>query len=411
MCADSLEGRVVAGGGRNSARRARRWVPYVGGLLLLGLIAFGLWPKPVPVEIASVSRGVLRATIDEEGKTRIKQRYVVAAPVTGQLRRIPFKAGAEVVVDETVVAVIDPVAPALLDARSRAAAQARLESASANLDKAKAEHLFSASELRRFQQLYSEKTIAIQDLEAARMRDSSAAKAEASAEGDLRRAQAELDVFGNSGGSQSEDPCPTREIKAPASGRVLRLYEENARVVSAGTPLMEIGDPSNLEVVIEVLSRDGAVIPQGAKVEFEQWGGPAPLVGRVRLVEPAAFTKVSALGVEEQRVNVIADLLTPPQDRRNVGDNFRVEAKIIIWESPDTLKVPAGALFREGDQWAAFEVVDGRATLRTVKAGRSSGTETQVLDGLSAGAKVILYPSSRVREGTRVSPIQVAPRS
>jgi HlyD family secretion protein len=188
---------------------------------------------------------------------------------------------------------------------------------------------------------------------------------------------------------------------------VLRVFEENARTVTAGTPLVEVGDPADLEVVIEVLSRDGAAIPAGAPVEFEQWGGGEPLRGRIRLIEPAAFTKVSALGVEEQRVNAIADLLTPPDQRRNVGDSFRVEARIVVWEAKDALKVPAGALFRHGEQWAAFVVEDGHARLRPVKAGRSSGTETQVLEGLKTGDEVILYPGSRVKDGQRVARLQL----
>lgn len=392
-----------------SNQHARRWVPYLGGLLLLGLIAAGLWPRPVPVETAVVARGLLRVSVNEEGKTRIKQRYVVAAPVTGQLRRIPFKAGAEVKANETVLAVIDPLAPTLLDARSRATAEARRDSAFADLQKRETAHSFSASDLRRLETLYGEKTISIQELEAAQMREASAAKEKAAAQSALRQAQAELAEFTGGTVANSNDPCPAREIRAPSSGRVLRVFEENARAVSAGTPLVEIGDPTDLEVVVEVLSRDGAAIPAGAKAEFEQWGGSQPLVGRVRFVEPAAFTKISALGVEEQRVNVVADLLTPPEQRTNIGDNFRVEAKIIIWEANDVLKVPAGALFRQGDQWAAFVLVDGRVQLRLVKAGRSSGTETQILEGLQPGDRVILYPGSRVFDGQRATPIRIAP--
>ena len=178
-------------------------------------------------------------------------------------------------------------------------------------------------------------------------------------------------------------------------------------MVTAGTPLVEAGDPSDLEVVIEVLSRDGAAIKPGSKVELEQWGGGELLEARVRLVEPAAFTKVSALGVEEQRVNVVADLLTPPDQRRSVGDNFRVEAKIIVWETDQALKVPAGALFRQGETWAAFVLAEGRAHLRIVKAGRSSGTETQVLEGIKPGDELILYPGGRVRDGQRVRAIKI----
>ena len=239
------------------------------------------------------------------------------------------------------------------------------------------------------------------------MREASALKEETAAQSALRQAEAELAEFSSATAQETGSLCPAREIKAPASGRVLRVFEENTRVVTAGTPLVEIGDPADLEVVIEVLSRDGAEIAPGAKVEFEQWGGTEPLIGHVRLVEPAAFTKVSALGVEEQRVNVIADLLTPLEQRKNVGDNFRVEARIIVWENSDALKVPAGALFRQGDQWATFVVIDGSSRLRVVKAGRSSGTETQILQGLEPGDKVILYPGSRVHDGQRVTPIRI----
>jgi HlyD family secretion protein len=392
---------------RLNNQRTRRWLPYLGAVVLLGLITVGLWPKPVPVEIAAASIGTLRATVNEEGKTRIKQRYVVAAPVTGQLRRIPFKAGAEVKASETVLAVIDPLAPTLLDPRARASAEARRDSAAANLEKTGAAHKFAASELRRFERLYADKTVSVQELEAAQMREATALKEQTAAESALRQAEAEMAEFGSTFGSETNSVCLPREVKSPISGRILKVFEESARVVTAGTALVEIGDPSELEVVVEVLSRDGAAIQPATKVEFEQWGGDQPLVGRVRLVEPAAFTKISALGVEEQRVNVVADLLTPPEARANVGDNFRVEARIIVWEASDALKVPAGALFRQGNQWATFVLESGHARLRLLKVGRSSGTETQVLEGLKPGEEVIVYPGSRVHDGERVRPIKV----
>jgi len=389
-------------------RHTRRWLPYAGAVLLVALIIAGLWPQPVPVETARVTRGTLRATVNEEGKTRIKQRYVVSAPVTGQLRRIPFKAGAEVEAGQTVLAVIDPLSPAMLDARSRALAEARRDTAAANLEKARSTHTFTSSELRRFEKLYAEKTVSIQELETAQMHEASAAKDEAASQSALHQAEAELAEFSPNEAGTNAVRSPT-EVKAPVSGRVLRVFEENARVVTLGTPLLEIGDPADLEVVIEVLSRDGAAIPPGTPVELEQWGAPgAPeLHARVRLVEPAAFTKVSALGVEEQRVNVVADLLTPADERRNVGDKFRVDARIIVWQTDQALKVPAGALFRRGDQWSAFVVSDGRAELRPIKVGRSSSTETQILEGLKEGEEVILYPGSRVHAGQRVRPIEV----
>jgi HlyD family secretion protein len=374
-------------------------------VVLVALITAGLWPRPLPIETARAAVGTLRATVNEEGKTRIKQRYVVSAPVTGQLRRVPFKAGAEVRAGETVVAVIEPVSPTLLDARTRTATEAKRDTALANLEKARAGQRFAASDLRRLEKLQAEKMISVQELETAQLREASASKDQAAAESALRQAEAELAEFATNAPVGTNTLLDPVQVKAPATGSVLRVFEENARVVSAGTPLMEIGDPADLEVVVEVLSRDGAAIPPGTPVELEQWGGGEPLRAQVRLVEPAAFTKVSALGVEEQRVNVIADLLTPPEQRRNVGDAFRVEARIIVWEARDALKVPAGALFRKGEQWAAFVAADGRARLRIVKAGRSSGTETQVLEGLKQGEVVILYPGSRVRDGQRVIPV------
>jgi HlyD family secretion protein len=396
-----------SGARRSANHRVRRWVPYFGAALLLALILAGLWPKAVSVETASAVRGSLRVTINEEGKTRIKQRYVVTAPVAGQLRRIPFKSGAQVISGQTVVAIIDPVAPTLLDQRTRATAVANRDAAAANLEKARAAHVFGASELRRFQTLYADKTISIQELEGAQWREASAMREQTAAESTLRQAEAELEEF-STVPTGTNGVCAARELLAPASGLVLKVFEENSRVVAAGTPLLEIGDPSDLEVVVEVLSRDGARIPAAADVEFEQWGGSQPLLGKVRLVEPAAFTKVSALGVEEQRVNVIADLLTPAGQRTNVGDNFRVEAKIIVWRDEDALKVPAGALFRQEEQWATFTLVEGRAHLQLVKVGQSSGTETQVVEGLAPGTAVILYPSSRVHDGERVKPITIS---
>jgi HlyD family secretion protein len=391
----------------NGNRHSRRWLPYVVALVVVGAIVVGLWPQPVPVETAASTVGTLRATVNEEGKTRIKQRYVVSAPVSGQLRRIPFKAGDEVRAGETVLAVIDPLASPLLDARARSLAEARRDAASANQEKARSAHDFAASELKRFETLYAQKTVSVQERETAQWREASAARDLSAAESALRQAEAELAEFSPGAEAGTGSGRPPREVKSPASGRVLRVLEENARVVLGGTPLLEIGDPNDLEVVIEVLSRDGATIASGAKVEFEQWGKGEPLLGRVRLIEPAAFTKVSALGVEEQRVNVVADLVTPPDQRLGLGDAFRVEARIVVWEAADTLKVPAGALFRRGEQWAAFVVANGRAQLRSVKAGRSSGNETQILEGLKFGELLILYPGSRVQDGQRVKQIKI----
>ncbi|MBI3853908.1 MAG: efflux RND transporter periplasmic adaptor subunit [Verrucomicrobia bacterium] len=393
---------------RRNHRRPKRWLPWLGAALLLALIVIGFLPRPLPVETARVTQGALRATVNEEGKTRIKQRYVVSAPVTGHLRRIPFKAGAEIEAGKTVLAVIDPVAPAMLDARNRALAEARRDTAAANLDRAREAQRFAANELRRIEKLFADKSVSQQDLENAQWRETSAAKDLTVAESALRQAETELREFPSGEGATTNWVRAPVEVTSPTSGRVLHVFEESTRVVAAGTPLVDVGDPADLEAIIEVLSRDGAAIGPGAKVELEQWGGGQPLEARVRLVEPAAFLKISALGVEEQRVNVVVDFVTPYEQRRNLGDNFRVEARIVVWETDRALKAPAGALFRRGQNWAAFVLAGGRAELRRVQVGRTSGSEMQILDGLKEGEEVILYPGDRVHERQRVRPIQVA---
>jgi HlyD family secretion protein len=389
----------------NQRHRKRRWLPWLGAAIVLALIVAGLWPKPLPVEIAEASVGTLRATVNEEGKTRIRNRFVVSAPVAGQLRRVPFKAGAEIKAGE-VVAVIDPLAPGILDARTRAAAEARRDTAVANLERANVQHRFALSELRRAEKLAADQTLSAQEFETAQWRENTAMKEKAAAESAVRQAEVELAEFAGGSTTSAATRSPI-EVKAPVSGRVLRLFEESSRAVTTGTQLMELGDPADLEVVVETLSRDGASIQPGTRVLLEHWGGETPLEARVRLVEPAAFTKVSALGVEEQRVNVVADIVTPVEQRRSLGDNFRVEARIVVWETGRTLKVPSGALFRRGSDWAAFVVSEGRAQFRSVKVGRTSGTETQVLEGLKEGEQVILYPGDRIQPGQRIRRIQV----
>ena len=384
----------------SSSPTRRRWLPYVLGLALIAALALGLRPKPAPVETALAATGPLRATVSEEGKTRIRQRYVVSSPVTGQLRRVPFKPGASVAAGD-VVAVIEPMASSPLDTRSRALAEARRDSAVATLEKTRAAHALAVSEFKRVQRMFDAGTVSPQDIENAQLRETTASREIVAAEGALRAAVAELAVVG-------PDTLPALiEVRAPVAGRVLHVFQESERPVAAGTPLLDAGDPADLEVVIELLSRDGAALAPGARVELEQWGGPKPLEARVRLVEPAAFTKISALGVEEQRVNVVADIITPVAERASLGDNFRVEARVIVWETENTLKVPVSALFRRGGSSAAYIVRGGKAVLVPVEAGRSSGSEVQVLKGLNAGDEVILYPGDRVSDGQRVKPVKI----
>lgn len=393
---------------RNGQRHFfRRLVPWFGALALLGLLVAGLWPKPVIVETTRVVTGPLRVTVNEEGKTRIKQRYLVAAPVAGYLRRIPWKAGAGVVANETLLAVIEPLPPALLDVRARTLAEARRDVAGASVAKAKEAHRFAASELKRVERLGKDQVISPQELESVQSRESATARELALAESTLKQAEAELLEFAVAPGATNTIRAPV-EVKAPVTGRVLRVIEESARVVNPGAPLVELGNPADLEAVIEVLSRDGAALTPGTKVELEHWGGPQPLRAEVRLVEPAAFTKVSALGVEEQRVNVVVDLLTPVGERLSLGDNFRVEGRIILWEEARALKVSSGALFRKGPDWAAFILATNSVQLRLVKTGRTSGAETQILSGLKDGDEVVLYPGDRLHDGQRVQPTVIS---
>jgi HlyD family secretion protein len=384
------------------SRKPSRWLPWLGVAVIAALIIAGLWPKPAAVETVEVTTGTLRVSVSEEGKTRIKNRFVVSAPVTGQLRRIPFKAGADVKAGETVVAIIDPLTPIMLDARTRALAEARRDTAAANMDRAREAHKFAKNELVRFEKLFADKTISVQEFEQIQWRETSAAKELTAVTASLRQAEAELAEF-----DAPAKPRTTIEVKAPITGRVLRVIEESSRAVSPGSPLMELGDPADLEVVIEVLSRDGAVIQPGTRVDLEQWGGAESLHARVRLVEPAAFTKVSALGVEEQRVNVIADIVTPVEKRANLGDNFRVEARIVTWETTNVLKVATGAVFRRGDESGVFLVRNNRAKLQLIKTGRSSGTETEIVSGVTAGDEVVIFPGDRIHDGDRVKPLHI----
>ena len=421
---------------RNTVPAWRRRLPLLGGLVLVALIVAGLWPRAVPVEVATVTRGPLVVTVDEEGMTRVKNRYVVSAPVAGQLRRIDWKAGAPVEAGKTVLAVLETSGADFLDARSQAQAQARVKAAEANRemaaaqrDRARAARTLAQSELDRAGALLEKKTLSQQEFDVAQMRGTTAAQEERAAEFALQVADFELqqaralllrggrNAAGQdsavSGGVTAGETAPSLNaepmvITSPVNGRILRVLQESGRVVPGGFPLLEIGDPNDLEVRVEVLSRDGVVIQPGARVILEQWGGPQPLEARVRLVEPSAFTKISALGVEEQRVYVVADFVDPVDRRPTLGDSYRVEARIVTWESRDVLQAPAGALFQRGGAWQAFVMAGSQVQLRSVKVGHSNGLQTEIVQGLEPGDRVIMYPGDKVVEGTRVKAITVA---
>ena len=403
----------------------RRRLPLLGGVLLIGLIWIGLWPRAIPVEVSAVSRGPLVVTVDEEGMTRVRNRYTVFAPVAGQLQRIDWKAGAEVEASRTPLAVLESSGSDFLDARSQAQAEARVRGAEAAREAAVAQRERAAvvartfaEDLGRARSLRERSVLSAQEFDAVELRASTAAQDARAAEFAFKVADFELEQaralltrgLPKPAGAPATAGGEPLVITSPVSGKILRVFQESARVVPAGFPLMEVGDPTDLEVRIEVLSRDGVAIQPGARVILEQWGGVEPLTARVRLVEPSAFTKISALGVEEQRVYVVADFADPVARRPTLGDSYRVEARIVTWENSDALRAPAGALFQRRGEWQTYVVSGNRATLQTVKVGRSNGIETEVLSGLEAGQNLIVYPGDKVAGGTRVTPLSVAAR-
>jgi HlyD family secretion protein len=391
-------------------RMRRLGVPAVV-LAVVAAIVWSFVPGPVEVDLGRVTRGALRVTVDEEGKTRVRERYVVSAPLGGRLRRIPLRAGDAVVAGETVLAVIDPTDPTLLDARAVAEAEARVRAARAareragpELARARAAHELAARQLERARKLFATKVLSRQELDEVESRERIAAEELKAARFAVEIAAFELDVAEAAlvrtrpGGPDGAGLA----IRSPIDGKVLRLFEESETVVAPGMHLLEIADPTDLEVEIDVLSSDAVRVNPGAAVLLEHWGGERPLAGRVRVVEPGGFTKVSALGVEEQRVNVIVDLLDPPAARPHLGDGYRVDARIIVWEGEDVLMVPSGALFRHGESWAAFAVRGGRARLATVEIGRQNASEAQVLRGLAEQDVVVLHPSDRIEDGVSI---------
>lgn len=395
----------------------RKWIVFtVVGFVLIALIALALKPQPIPADFSTASRGDLRVTIDEEGETRVRHRFMVSAPVAGRVLRIELEPGDPVIAGETVLARFQPSAPTPLDARSRAEAEARVGAAEAaqGFAEAESERLlaeldFAKSELRRAERLAAEEIVSKERLESAqlnvRTKEEALRSAEFSirnAEKDLQAAQARLLNVESRVEDQRGDPSDPISLRSPIDGRVLQRLRESESVVPAGDPLIEIGDPSRLEIISDLLSTDAVQVRPGQTVLVEEWGGDNPLNGRVRRVEPFGFTKFSALGVEEQRVNVLIDLTDPQERWESLGDGYRVEVRIVIWENNDVLKIPTSSLFRHGEEWAVFVAAEGVAHLRTIKLGERNGLEAQVLDGLAAGDQVIVHPSDQIEDGVEV---------
>jgi len=368
-----------------------------------GLLALALWPTTLAVDVATVSRGPLVVTVDEEGRTRVRERYVVSAPVAGRVLRIELEPG-DVVKRGDTVARVQAEPPSLLDARTRAEAQAAIDSAGASLEPARAEEgrareaLAQAErELIRSRTLATAGALPAQEADARLARETvnAAASAVGAAAADLERARARLAA------PSPRTAAAVVAVTAPVDGVVLRRLRESESIVPAGEPLLELGDPRQLEIVADLLSTDAVQVRVGARATSEQWGEDAALDATLRRIEPSGFTKISALGVEEQRVNVILEP-SDPAACAALGDAYRVDVRIVIWEASDVLKVPTSALFREGEQWAVYAVRDGRARRTLVEIGRQTGREAEVLSRLPEGARVIIHPGDLVQDGARV---------
>jgi HlyD family secretion protein len=394
----------------------RRLAASAGAAVLVLLGWWALRPAAVAVELGAVTRGPLEVTVDEEGETRVRQRFVVAAPATGRLLRLVLDAGDPIAAGDVVARIV----PAPLDPRDRAAAEARLAAAedarrgaAARAELAAAALAQAERDLARAEQLQAAGARSDEALETARLsrtraqREREAASfASAAAEHDADAARAVLMAARASRAESAlslDDPCATPgaciEIRSPVAGHVLRVHEESERIVAAGTPLLDVGDPAALEIVVDVLSADAVKIEAGAPMWVDEWGGARSLRAAVRRVEPSGFTKISALGVEEQRVNVIADFVDAPD---GLGDAYRIEARIVVWHADDVLRVPASALFRHAEGWAVFVADAGVARRREVQIGARGPFQAEVAGGLEDGDRVVLHPSDRLHDGARI---------
>ena len=402
------------------------WVRRAGWALVLaagvaGLIWFA-WPRPVAVDLATVTRGPMEVTIDDEAKTRIRHVYTISAPIAGRVLRLshPFGSrgfsihvGDQVIANDTVVAVMQPAAPSFIDVRSReelraavAAAEASVTLAEAEVRRIEATLEFSRGDLRRAEALLRTDAISAKALDKAKLdvATNEAALASAKAQLDVRRSErasiAARLIDPSTVTAQSNSSCCI-QIRSPVTGSVLKIIQDSEAVVPAGAPLVDIGNPLDLEVIADLLSTDAVQIKPGSPVRIDGWGG-SPIQGRVTRVDPAGFLKVSALGIEEQRVRTTIDLVEPPEVWARLGHDYRVIVHVTIWNAESVLTVPVGALFRQGEDWAVFAVKDGRARTTVVSIGHRNNRTAEALSGLSEGEKVVLHPSDRVKDGVAI---------
>lgn len=404
-------GKSLSDGGR----RRIGWIVF--GCVALAALGFLIArPRPVPADLVTLAKGAMEVTLDEEGETRVRDRFVVSAPVAGRVLRIELEPGDPVVAGETVLATFQPQAPVLLDARSEAEAEARVRKAKASLGGARAEHerlkaelKYAERNLERQERLSTDQVVAADSLDLARLEEQRTREALDGAEFAIRAAKHELEMAEAGLQVSAPDNAPRRPpaLTSPVDGVVLSRSRESESVVPAGETLIEVADPARMEIVADYLSTDAVKIEPGLPVKIDQWGGEGELNGRVRRVEPAGFTKISALGVEEQRVNVIIDLVDPRERWQALGHSFRVEVRVVIWQADDVLKVPTSALFRhdspEGDNgWAVFLNDAGTARVRPVTLGRRNRLFAEVLSGLSAGQEVVAHASDSIADGVAI---------
>ncbi len=414
-------------------RRTRGWI--FGGLAVAAVAALLAWafaPRPLQVETATATRGRFERTLDEDGRTRVRDRYVVSAPLAGRVSRIALREG-DAVTPDTVLATLTPALSPMLDTRSEAQLAARVETADANVARARTRIArartalaLARNTLKREEALAKDRYIAASQLDTDRL-------AVRAAEQELQSAEQEHHVAGHELEQARAALAAVRDadgggeafaVRAPVAGQVLRVMQTSAGTVALGTPLLEIGDTAGMEIVAELLTADALQAVPGTPVRIERWGGSAPLQGRVRRVEPAAFTKISALGVEEQRVNVLIDPVTPRAQWRALGDGYRVGVRIVAVSRDRVLRVPVSAVFpRPSDavdgtpddatadddgRMAVFAIDGGRARLREVVIGGRNGEQAWIVSGLREGERVIVYPGDAVRGGARVEARTVA---
>lgn len=397
-------------------KRFREKLPWLfAAVLLILLLVYGYWPRPVLVDLATVERGSFAITVDDDGETRIRERYRITAPVTGKLLRLTLHAGDSVQRGATELVQILPQDPALLDARTVAESEARLAAMEAAIEESQSSLASAESNVRLAEEVFQRAAALHKTRSIATSEFEEAEHANRAAQANLRSAKfrslvrnyerdmAKAALLKISNFSENPPDVPFK-IVSPIDGAVLRVFQEDSSFVNAGTPILEIGDPRDLELQIDVLSNYAVAIKPGAEVTIEHWGGSKPLHAKVRVVEPSAFLKVSALGVEEKRVRVLADFVEPWEERPTLGDGFRIEARIVLQETDvESLYVPAGAVFQQSGKYYVFRSQSGKARKVNVEIGESNGRQTEIRSGLELGDQIILHPPDSLREGTSIT--------